>query len=133
MKIRRYSIIKEQIIRLLKHSTRPLTAVEIFQSISSYTKVNKTTIYRQLEILSQDNLINSINLIPETTHFEIAKLNHHHHFVCTQCNQVQDLECQIPNHNSIWSKEEKLLTEQGIKISQNPEIIYKGTCANCNH
>lgn len=54
-------------------------------------RVSRATIYRTLELLTESGLVNKIDWIGSTTHYEIAMVDEHHdHFICTHCGQIYE-------------------------------------------
>ena len=54
-------------------------------------RVSRATIYRTLELLAESGLINKIDWIAATTHYELSHDDEHHdHFVCTRCGQIYE-------------------------------------------
>ncbi|HYE78292.1 MAG TPA: Fur family transcriptional regulator [bacterium] len=54
-------------------------------------RVSRATIYRTLELLAESGLVNKLDWIAATTHYELAHADEHHdHFVCTYCGQIYE-------------------------------------------
>ena len=51
--------------------------------------INMATIYRNLELLDQLNLLYKINVDPTTSGFKLRCMEgHHHHMICNQCGKM---------------------------------------------
>lgn len=54
-------------------------------------RVSRATIYRTLELLAESGLVNKIDWIGPTTHYERADEEaHHDHFICTHCGKIYE-------------------------------------------
>ena len=59
----RITIVRREIVTLLTESTKPLSANELIKLLSERRlSVNKTTVYRQLDLLQEYNMIHEIRL-----------------------------------------------------------------------
>ena len=91
-----------------------------------YPGISHDTIYRNVKEFE------SLGILEEADHDEQATVKlqcdfehpHHHHFICTQCHRVQELEmCPLDFfENQI----------PGAKIESHNFELY-GVCATCNH
>jgi Fe2+ or Zn2+ uptake regulation protein len=87
------SNLRTQIYEIIKTAISPISVKEIMDQLSSQfaTDVNKTSVYRQLELLQELKQIQSLELsIDKQTRFEISKTPHVH-FVCINCETVMCL------------------------------------------
>ena len=86
--------------------------------------VNKSTIYRTLDILEQAGCV----LKSESGgHFiyHHAEEGHHHHLVCIKCGQT--IECP----SSAFSEVERSLAEEYGFIVNFQHVVIKGVCQSC--
>lgn len=80
------------IIELFYKSTHPISAQEILQNLHNIKLlVNKTTVYRELKFLINQDIIKSAQLSPEVVSYELLDRDHHHHIVCNNCGKVEDV------------------------------------------
>ena len=103
---------KELILEIIKYSYSHPTALEIYQNISL------GTIYRNLNILVNQQLIRRIKMPNNIDRYDKVN-NDHIHFICLKCNKVLDLE-KIENTPTMIN-ENKVL---------DYEVNYKGICKN---
>jgi len=89
----RITPLRVALISLLAKIKAPLTPREILRALAKKGfKVNKTTIYRQLEALTRYNLVQKIRLADRTDRYEIVSDDdHHHHLVCLTCDRIEDV------------------------------------------
>ncbi len=89
---------------------------------------NKTTLYRQLETLVKHDVVDVVILGPKVQLFELKK-GHHHHFVCSTCKDVLDLESE--SVESAFQQFEQQLRQEGFTV-QKHELTFFGACASCS-
>lgn len=118
MTTRRHSTLRAEILRLLKDH-HLLSAPEIVEGLLPTRPVNKTSVYRALEILKEQGLINQQSLLESESKYELSQ-DHHDHLVCLNCGRVESIECaiQLPETKSFAPKFHHL-------------TIY-GTCRDCS-
>lgn len=116
----RHTRVRESIIRLFDRSTYPLSAEDLQKHISA----NKTTIYRQLESLVQNKVINEVRFSDRKVRYEPANRVHHHHLVCDSCGSVKD----IPLNETVLLSQLKDVKDFNIT---RHSLEFFGTCSHC--
>lgn len=119
---------KQLILSILKESNRPMSINEIYsQVVTSLPKIAKSTIYRNIDALLEQNLIDKYHLNDNEIFFRIkADSNEHKHFViCDDCKQVFDLP-SCPIHAL-----EDAMEEEGFIIKDH-QIQIVGICKECS-
>lgn len=115
------------IFEILKEANRPMSINEIYaQVVTSLPKIAKSTIYRNIDTLLEQNLIDKYHLNDNEIFFRIkSSQNEHKHFViCDDCKKVFDLpEC--PLHDL-----ENAMEEEGFIIKDH-QIQINGICKSC--
>jgi Fur family ferric uptake transcriptional regulator len=117
---------REMIIQTIAHSSSHMTAEEIFAEVQTRTQaINLATIYRTLDMLSDEGLVTGINL--GEGRIVYATVNHgpHIHLVCRGCGHIMDADPQL-----LASVEEQLASEHNFKPDLNHISIF-GLCSNC--
>ena len=118
---------KQLILTILRETDRPMSINEIYlQVIKLLPKIAKSTIYRNIDTLLSQNLIDKYHYNDNEVFYRIkADSNEHKHFIlCDDCKQVFDLP-SCPIHEI-----EHLLEEEGFIIKDHL-IQITGTCKNC--
>jgi len=87
--------------------------------------VNKTTIYRQLDYLQKNKIIQEIDLGEGKKRYEIISA-HHHHLRCTNCNKIECIEFK-ENFNPQLAEISKL---SNFKVTGH-ELEFTGLCSLC--
>lgn len=117
---------RRAILNILEHSDRPLTAEDIFIKAREYgSMVNLSTIYRNLELMEKNNLIEKTIINDGKARYELSGEKHRHHLVCINCNKMVTIEnCPL----------EKLAKEVGhttkFDITGHRLELY-GVCPEC--
>ena len=127
--LERKTIISTQVLTLLEASSAPLSVAQIMTSLEKKNLTpNKTTIYRILEKLIQKKIVSKITIRDGTTYFEFAQSQHHHHFICIQCDAVFCLPtCHVESHQINL---DSFLPNPKFKIKSHDFNLY-GICAPC--
>ncbi len=115
---------RQEIIKILTQSDDPLSIKELVQVSPLLSKVNKTTLYRNLELLINKGIVCAVMVNANATCYELASLAHHHHAVCTECHKVMDVPCPQNLQHSPQTQ------ANGFQTS-DMDIIYHGLCAKC--
>ena len=116
---------REGVFQVLKESNGPLTPQEILeQTLKITSNVGIATIYRTIKLLAEAKEIIHVTLPDGQSRYEIAHLDHHHHFKCRTCLKIFDLEhCPIEIGKN-------LLLPNGFKM-EGHEITLFGVCSTC--
>jgi Fur family ferric uptake transcriptional regulator len=120
---------RETIFKVLKAARGPLTIPEIHSRAHMDKKSGKAgiaTIYRTINLLLENSLIQQVILPTGETRYEMAedKGHHHHHFKCNKCQSVYDLEiCPV-------GLPQGTMIPGGFRIDSH-EITLFGLCPDC--
>lgn len=80
------------------------------------------TVYRSVRALIEEGFLQAVDLPGHPTLYERADKGHHHHFLCTSCEAVYELDgC---------TTEVKGALPRGFHATGHDVTIY-GTCATC--
>lgn len=118
---------KQLILHILKDTDRPMSINEIYiQIVKSLPKIAKSTIYRNIDSLLKQDLIDKYYLNDNEVFYRIkSDRNEHKHFIiCDDCKKVFDLP-SCPIHDI-----EDALEEEGFIIKEH-QIQITGICKNC--
>jgi Fur family ferric uptake transcriptional regulator len=109
---------------LLNVST-PVDAEQVIQYLRlKQLETNKVTVYRILDSLFKNQIIDRMEFGEGKYRYELKK-NHHHHLVCTNCGKVQDVEVSI-----LEKLEKEIKKDKSFKV-QSHSLEFFGICANC--
>ncbi len=115
------------ILAILKEADRPMSINEIYaQVVLNLPKIAKSTIYRNIDQLLNQNLIDKYHLNDNEIFYRIKANTHEHkHFIiCDDCKKVFDLPtCPIQDL-------ENSMAERGFIIKDH-HIQINGICQTC--
>ncbi len=104
-----------------------LTAEEIIAFVhGKYPRVNKSTVYRTLELLEESNCVFKSESISGTIYHH-AEEGYHHHLVCRHCGKTIDCE------EHIFASVEKTLRQKYKFYIDFRHLVMSGLCNECKN
>jgi len=83
---------REMILRELKKSRKHLTADELYERVKKFMpRISLATVYRNLEILSEAQIIRKLEISGRQKRFD-SELAEHDHIYCVQCHRIENLD-----------------------------------------
>lgn len=128
LKGRRITNARVKILDILMKNKTPLSVQDIKSKISD-SRINTSTIYRNLLELEKSGIVSEVNIGREMSFFEFLDEHnhHHHHIVCTGCKKIEEVEiCDIEKY-----------TDKVIESSKDfsgffeHKLEFFGTCKKC--
>lgn len=118
---------------LLAQPDSHLTAEEIYDLVKKdWPDIGLATVYRNIQLLSEMNLIDKLNLDDGYVRYEIGDQNqenhhhhHHHHMICVSCGKVFAFQEDL-----LDNLEKKIEQTTGFIVSDHEVKLY-GHCAQC--
>jgi len=114
---------QKQIVTLvIQEAERPLTVHEVLAAGQKILPaLGLATVYREIGRLCEAGELQTVIIGSDLPRYEMRK-HHHHHFKCTECEKVYELEgC---------SAELKKLVPKGFK-PQTHDLTFYGLCKIC--
>ncbi len=106
-------------------TTKPVTVSELIYLLKqNKIRVNKTTVYRQLQFLLTQKLIQVVDFADGIKRYEIAGGKHHHHLVCDSCGFIEDIPL---DENLLISK----ATQNTQFRIERHSLEFFGKCVKC--
>lgn len=109
-----------------------LTAEEIYDYVKKkYPEIGIATVYRTIQVLSELNLIDKLNLDDGYVRYEISKkgkedaCHHHHHLICLDCGNIYAFKDDL-----LETLEERIKDTMGFEVV-NHEVKLYGHCKKC--
>jgi Fur family ferric uptake transcriptional regulator len=110
-----------------------LTAEEIYEYVKEdYPEIGLATVYRTIQLLSELNLIDKLNLDDGYVRYEIGKMadldarHHHHHLICLDCGKVFSFEDDL-----LETLEDRIKKSMGFEVVDHEVKLY-GHCKECS-
>lgn len=116
---------REAIRTAIEAAARPLSPQEILElARQGGSQVGIATVYRTIQVLLEEKWLTPVDIPGRPLHYERAGLEHHHHFYCTDCDRVFELEgCPLAARPK---------TPRGFKVESHQVTLF-GTCRTCRH
>lgn len=125
MKRKRRSPQRELILDILKNETDHLSVDQIFDAARHrMPKISLGTVYRNLAALTEAQAVMSMVGPQGITLYELYK-EPHHHFICEQCDQIQNLDSV-----GVEVCVKCIQNKEASKITKIYTMIY-GSCKDC--
>ncbi len=116
---------RERLLELLGQTEIHPTADWLYQQLKKeFPNLSLGTVYRNLSILVEQNLIQKLPFGSTHDRYEVIK-SPHYHLVCEECGCVMDFT--MPQYNQINEQAQKM---SGFNISRH-RIDFFGTCEKC--
>jgi Fur family transcriptional regulator, ferric uptake regulator len=104
-----------------------LTAAEIIENVrAKMPGVNKSTIYRTLDILEEAGCVNKSTLGDDVIYHHTEE-GHHHHLVCRQCGKT--ISC---DENLFAPVQQSLDKKYGFHADFK-HVVMTGVCGECKN
>lgn len=128
-KTKRFTKQRQAILDTLKETKSHPDANWVYgKVIKKIPNISLGTVYRNLNILSEECLVNELTFQPGLSRYD-ADTKPHHHIMCIKCFKIDDIEfktdCDV---NS--DLKQQLIKDLGYK-DLNCEILFKGICKDC--
>lgn len=111
------------VIQVILGSDTAMTAREVYEAVVREHDLNRVTVYRILDQLSEKNVINRVSCGDRVQHFCVG--NHHSHFRCTRCGEVQCIA------NETLHFDEKVLNSSLSMSVSDISLQLEGLCSRC--
>lgn len=121
------------ILEVLKNRPEEhLTAEQIYEGVKqNYPEIGLATVYRTIQVLSDLNLIDKLNLDEGYVRYEISrsakKTHHHHHLICLECGGVFAFRDDL-----LENLEKRIEETMGFAVSDHEVKLY-GQCMSCRN
>lgn len=122
----RMTKIRKAIIKVFADNPTPLSAGQVEEILNkAKVKADKTTIYREIRFLLENNCIIEVFLFPNEVSYESAELKHHHHLVCEKCGKIEKMTRCVAEELS-----REIYLKKGFKVERHVLEFY-GICKEC--
>lgn len=114
---------KEAIRAAFTGADRPLSPEETLSYAQQQVDgISIATVYRNIVTLVDDKWLAPVEIPGESTRYEVAGKEHHHHFHCNECGKVFEMHgCDVPVKPKL---------PRGFRVTGHEFFVY-GVCAEC--
>lgn len=122
--MRRGSAQRDCIIEFMRENYSHPTAYEIYESVKErFTRVSLGTVYRNLEYLTQNNIIKKVQKTGTIDRYDYVR-GRHNHAMCSECGKIFDFYFPLD--------EAAVQSAVGDKILiRDADFLVVGICAEC--
>jgi Fur family transcriptional regulator, ferric uptake regulator len=115
---------RKSILKAIINARRPLSVNEVFElARRDVAALGIATVYRNIKSLQAEGQIVEVELPGQPPHWEIAPENHHHHFLCRNCEKIFEIkDCLGDFHR---------LLPAGYTLEEH-DLLLRGICKTCN-
>lgn len=127
---------REAILAVMGKATDHLSAEDIFLAVHKfYPNIGLTTIYRNLELLVQMELVVKFEFGQGKAKYELAEgysaKKHHHHLICKKCSRVYEYSDPVANEAQFLDDIKKGLAKKYHFQMTEHSIEFHGYCDKC--
>jgi Fur family transcriptional regulator, ferric uptake regulator len=124
----RSSGLREAVLTILKQNIGPITISVLTSGLEKLSlKPNKTSIYREMDTLLKEQVIEEFDLGEGKKRYELKPAKgHHHHLICTNCGKVECLEM-----DSDLEKLTKQIEHNTKYTISKHNLDFEGLCPTC--
>ncbi len=116
---------RSAITEFLSSSSLPVDAVQIIEYLRGKNlNTNKVTVYRIMEFMLKNGIVNRLEFGEGKFRYEIKK-GDHHHLICTDCGSINDIE------DKNMEKFESEIKEKTGFLVKSHSLEFFGLCQNC--
>lgn len=105
-----------------------LTVPEIVDAVRAQgRRVGIASVYRVVDLLTEKQLVQKIDLGDGRAHYERADLadEHHHHLVCNECGRVEPFADE-----SLEAALRRVEQDAGFAVASH-DVLLRGACDDC--
>lgn len=123
----RMTPVRRHMLALFKDAHEPLSAQDIIVALGKIKiRCNRTTVFRELNTLHEQGVLRTADFGDGVRRYEANAGPHHHHFLCTECKRVTDI-----NLKNDLDTEERLLEKIHNITIRSHSLEFFGVCATC--
>jgi len=114
------------VLKTLHEADGHISAPDICHRVrAKYPWVNKSTIYRTLELLNELDLVTETELGGDKLYYHQADKGHHHHLICQKCGQIVDID------EDVFASLENTLRKKYSFSADLKHLAINGHCLKC--
>lgn len=122
LKVTKY---RKLILETLQNQEHPISAEELFDKLKEDNEIDLSTVYRNLNILDDNNLLLKTTNLDSINYYQINDSHHKHFITCNKCHKKFTIE-NCPVHEL----EDEIEKETGFIINGH-NFEFTGICPDC--
>ncbi|MDG2111877.1 MAG: Fur family transcriptional regulator [Actinomycetota bacterium] len=125
----RYTSSRRRLVAALQAGDGPLTIAQI---VAADDSLPQSTIYRNLAILEEADIVTRIVTSDDFARYELAEhlTEHHHHLICSTCGDVIDFALDARTETNLDRALHRAADKVGFRVDAH-RLDLLGTCAAC--
>jgi Fe2+ or Zn2+ uptake regulation protein len=127
----RYTKGRQAVVAALARADGPKSAEELHRDLGA--RVPLSSLYRSLTVLEEVGVVAPHHGSKRLTRYEIAEwlAGHHHHLVCTECGQVEDVEIAPEDERHLRQLIDHVSSAASFTPSDH-SLEIEGRCMGCS-
>ena len=118
---------REAVTEFLSLADAPVDIEQIINFLRSKSlNTNKVTVYRIIEYLYKEGIVNRLDLQEGKFRYELAK-DDHHHLICDNCGKIDTVSDTV-----IPEVEKEIQKKQNFLVKRH-SLEFFGLCKNCQN
>jgi Fur family ferric uptake transcriptional regulator len=120
------------VVDVLVEAAAPLSVGEIHARLKK-RHVNRVSVYRTVGLLCDLGLVRMADESKGTQRFELSEAftGHHHHLVCEECGQIEDLEGCVLGEDMLEALQRQVQRVRRFRVTAH-DLRLLGLCENCS-
>lgn len=112
------------LLELVEKAKKPVDSQFLIDTLQKTFKVDKVTIFRILNILTEHGILRKLEFGEGKARYELNNEDHHH-LICQDCGKIEDIsDCNI------GALEKEIKTKKNFLVKLHTLEFY-GLCADC--
>lgn len=126
----RYTKGRRRLVAVFHDADGPLTITQILAADANLTQ---SSVYRNLTILEQADVVHRIVTHDDFARYELAErlTEHHHHLICSSCGDVADFSLD-PKTEASLDRALQLVAGKAGFTADNHRLDLLGVCSDCD-
>ncbi|MBM3133161.1 MAG: transcriptional repressor [Chloroflexi bacterium] len=118
---------RSMIVDVLHNAEKHITPEEIHRQVSArFPEVNKSTVYRTLDVLKKLDLVDETDLGGNKLYYHHADHGHHHHLICQRCGRAIEID------EKAFDPFKKTLMQKYNFVPDIRHLAIFGECVSCD-
>ncbi|MBT5138936.1 MAG: transcriptional repressor [Acidimicrobiaceae bacterium] len=125
----RYTSSRRRLVAALQAGDGPLTITQI---VAADDTLPQSTVYRNLSILEEADIVTRIVTSDDFARYELAEhlTEHHHHLICSNCGDVTDFSLDTRTETNLDRALQRAASKARF-TAESHRLDLLGTCAGC--